>query len=167
MALSSLRRASGGLRQLSSSSVSCLSWGLSGLANVHHLLLGYISLCWLFWGHLECSVGYGFIKSWDLGPRPGCGPATVTSPVHGDLPVALRRQGHPVQVSSVVGGIDATKHHHTATLVIAMESWRGNRNSFVYSFLPSFTRATDHKARAFSELPFALCLRRNWGPCFT
>lgn len=72
------------------------------------------------------------------GARARMVPSTVTLPVHGDLPVGLGRQRHPVQVSSEVRRIDATKHHHAATLVIAMESG-GGRQEFIPSFLHAFS----------------------------
>lgn len=57
------------------------------------------------------------------------------SPVHGDLPVTLNRNRHPVQISTVVRGVDATKHHHAATLVIAMERGGGGDKTGIHHSL--------------------------------
>lgn len=133
----------------------CLSQGLPVLAS---------STC-SFWGafpragrsggrRLESLVDYESIQKWNLGLVPGRCPSTVLSPVQGDLPVGLSRQRHPVQAATVVRRIDATKHHHTATLVIAVGSG-GKRWEFVPSFIPhSFAQRTEPKLYALEELRF-------------
>ena len=73
---------------------------------------------------------------------PGYCPSMVTSPVHGDLPITLNRNRHPVQGSRVVRRIDATKLHHAAALIISMES--GGEKAGFHLFIHSFTYSTEH-----------------------
>lgn len=86
------------------------------------------------WGDSGKLVSYESIRKWDVGPRPGCCLSVAVPPVHGDLPVTLDRNRNPVQTSSVVRRVNATKYHHAATLVIAVES-EGRRHEFLCSFI--------------------------------
>lgn len=63
----------------------------------------------------------------------------MVSPVHGDLPIALIGNRHPVQTSGVVRRIDATKHDHAATLVIAVGSVGAGRETGILSFMLCIT----------------------------